>query len=56
MERRLRRFLGQLGVRADLRYFAVSGDEFAGIDQSVLRARHSMVVCRSPGPRWWIRI
>jgi hypothetical protein len=37
-------FLGQLGVRADLRYFAVSGDEFAGVDESVLRARHGTVV------------
>lgn len=37
-------FLGQLGVRADLRYFAVSGDEFAGVDGNVLRARHGAVV------------
>lgn len=37
-------FLGQLGVRADLRYFSVSGDEFAGVDGSVLRARHGAVV------------
>jgi hypothetical protein len=37
-------FLGQLGIRADLRYFAVSGDEFAGVDGSVLRARHGAVV------------
>ena len=37
-------FLGQLGVRGDLRYFAVSGDEFAGVDGSVLRARHGVVV------------
>jgi hypothetical protein len=37
-------FLGQLGVRADLRYFAVSGNEFAGVDGSVLRARHGVVV------------
>lgn len=31
-------FLGQLGVRADLRYFKVSGNEFAGVDSSVLRS------------------
>jgi hypothetical protein len=37
-------FLGQLGVRGDLRYFAVSGDEFQGVDGSVLRARHGSVV------------
>jgi hypothetical protein len=37
-------FLGQLGVRGDLRYFAVSGNEFAGVDGSVLRARHGVVV------------
>jgi hypothetical protein len=37
-------FLGQLGVRADLRYFAVGGDEFQGVDGSVLRARHGAVV------------
>jgi hypothetical protein len=37
-------FLGQLGVRADLRYFRVSGDEFAGFDQSVLRSNHGVVV------------
>jgi hypothetical protein len=37
-------FLGQLGVRADLRYFKVSGDEFAGVDGSVLRSRHGSVV------------
>jgi len=37
-------FLGQLGVRADLRHFAVSGDEFQGVDGSVLRARHGVVV------------
>jgi hypothetical protein len=37
-------FLGQLGVRADLRYFAVGGNEFAGVDGSVLRARHGAVV------------
>lgn len=33
-------FLGQLGVRADLRYFKVSGNEFAGVDSSVLRSAH----------------
>lgn len=37
-------FLGQMGVRADLRYFGVLGDEFAGVDGSVLRARHGAVV------------
>ncbi len=37
-------FLGQLGVRADLRYFKVSGDEFTGVDGSVLRSRHGSVV------------
>ena len=37
-------FLGQLGVRADLRYFKVSGSEFAGVDQSVLRSNHGSVV------------
>jgi len=37
-------FLGQLGVRGDLRYFAVGGDEFQGVDGSVLRARHGAVV------------
>lgn len=37
-------FLGQLGVRGDLRYFAVGGDEFQGVDGSVLRARHGSVV------------
>lgn len=37
-------FLGQLGVRADLRYFKVNGDEFEGVDGSVLRARHGVVV------------
>jgi hypothetical protein len=37
-------FLGQMGIRADLRYFSVSGDEFQGVDQSVLRARHGAVV------------
>jgi hypothetical protein len=37
-------FLGQLGVRGDLRYFAVGGDEFAGVDGNVLRARHGVVV------------
>jgi hypothetical protein len=37
-------FLGQMGIRADLRYFRVSGDEFAGVDGSVLRARHGVVV------------
>jgi hypothetical protein len=37
-------FLGQLGVRADLRYFAIGGDEFAGVDQNVLRSRHGAVV------------
>jgi hypothetical protein len=37
-------FLGQLGVRGDLRYFKVSGDEFAGVDGSVLRSRHGSVV------------
>ncbi len=35
-------FLGQLGVRADLRYFAVGGDEFQGVDPSV--PRHGAVV------------
>jgi hypothetical protein len=37
-------FLGQLGMRADLRYFRVAGDEFAGVDGSVLRANHGAVV------------
>ena len=37
-------FLGQMGVRADLRYFAVTGDEFAGVDGSVLRAGHGTIV------------
>ena len=37
-------FLGQLGVRADLRYFKVSGSEFAGVDQSILRSNHGSVV------------
>lgn len=37
-------FLGQMGIRADLRYFAVGGDEFAGVDGNVLRARHGVVV------------
>lgn len=37
-------FLGQLGVRADLRYFKVSGSEFQGVDQSVLRSNHGAVV------------
>lgn len=37
-------FLGQMGVRADLRYFAVGGDEFDGVDGSVLRSRHGSVV------------
>ena len=37
-------FLGQLGVRGDIRYFGVSGDEFRNIDESVLRARHGVVV------------
>ncbi|MBI2189807.1 MAG: outer membrane beta-barrel protein [Acidobacteria bacterium] len=37
-------FLGQLGVRADLRYFAVGGDEFQGVDGSVLRSRWGAVV------------
>jgi hypothetical protein len=37
-------FLGQMGVRADLRYFTVGGDEFRGVDGSVLRARHGSVV------------
>ena len=37
-------FLGQLGVRADLRYFKVSGSEFQGVDQSVLRSNHGSVV------------
>ena len=37
-------FLGQLGVRADLRYFRVGGDEFQGVDGNVLRARHGVVV------------
>jgi len=37
-------FLGQLGVRADLRYFKVSGSEFQGVDQSILRSNHGSVV------------
>jgi opacity protein-like surface antigen len=37
-------FLGQLGLRADMRYFAVGGNEFQGVDGSVLRARHGAVV------------
>jgi opacity protein-like surface antigen len=37
-------FLGQLGVRADVRYFKVRGDEFTGVDGSVLRAQHGSVV------------
>lgn len=37
-------FLGQMGIRADLRYFKVSGNEFQGVDGSALRARHGTVV------------
>jgi hypothetical protein len=37
-------FLGQLGVRGDLRYFAVGGNEFQGVDGNVLRAQHGAVV------------
>jgi hypothetical protein len=37
-------FLGQLGVRADLRYFKVSGDEFQGVDNAVLRSGWGNVV------------
>lgn len=37
-------FLGQMGVRADLRYFRVSGSEFTGVDSSVLRSRWGTVV------------
>jgi opacity protein-like surface antigen len=37
-------FLGQMGLRADLRYFKVSGNEFQGVDSSVLRANHGVVV------------
>lgn len=37
-------FLGQLGLRADLRHFTIAGDEFAGLDSGVLRARHGAVV------------
>ena len=37
-------FLGQMGIRTDLRYFTVSGDEFAGVDTGVLRARHGTIV------------
>ena len=36
-------FLGQLGVRADLRYFKVSGDEFT-VDNSVLRSNWGAVI------------
>src|SRR4030095_7806957 len=41
---RLLGFLGQVGVRADLRYFKVSGSAFQGVDQSVLRSNHGAVV------------
>ena len=37
-------FLGQLGVRADMRYFKVSGDEFTGVDGTVLRSGWGNVV------------
>lgn len=37
-------FLGQLGVRADLRYFRVMGNEFQGVDSGILRAGHGTVV------------
>jgi len=37
-------FLGQMGIRADLRYFKVSGNEFTGVDSSVLRSNHGAVV------------
>lgn len=37
-------FLGQLGVRADVRYFKVSGDEFTGPDSSVIRSNWGNIV------------
>ena len=37
-------FLGQMGIRADLRYFTVGGDEFDGVPGSVLRSNHGNVV------------
>jgi hypothetical protein len=37
-------FLGQMGIRADLRFFQVSGDEFAGVPANVLRSNHGVVV------------
>jgi hypothetical protein len=37
-------FLGQMGVRADLRYFRVGGDEFAGVPGEVTRANHGAIV------------
>jgi hypothetical protein len=37
-------FLGQLGVRADLRYFKVNGDEFTGVDPTALRSNWGNVV------------
>jgi hypothetical protein len=37
-------FLGQMGIRADLRYFKVNGNEFQGVDSSVLRRNHGVVV------------
>ena len=37
-------FLGQMGIRADLRYFKVNGDEFQGVDSGVLRSRWGTVV------------
>lgn len=37
-------FLGQMGIRADMRYFKVSGDEIQGVDPGVLRSRWGAVV------------
>lgn len=37
-------FLGQMGIRADLRYFTVGGDEFAGVPGNVVRANHGAIV------------
>jgi len=37
-------FLGQMGIRADLRYFRVSGDEFLGTNGSALRSNWGNVV------------
>jgi len=37
-------FLGQMGLRADLRYFKVTGNEFQGVDSTVLRSNWGTVV------------